>query len=84
MSNEKFLKEIKVIVGYGDKNTRKVVRLLVSKMGFVQEETTSHYHLSHPRLGNYKATLSCSPSREWGPKFVSNIRHALWKQEGKI
>lgn len=85
MSDEKFLKEVKSIVGYGDKNTQKVVRRLVSELGFVLVKGggNGHYHLTHVRLGEYKATIGSSVSRAWGGIFVSNIRHALWAVNGR-
>ena len=85
MSNEKFLKEVKSIVGYGDKNTQKAVRRLVSELGFnlVKGGGCGHYHLTHVRLGGYKATIGSSVSCGWGNNFVSQIRHAMWAVNGR-
>jgi len=80
MNNKEFVNEVKRIVGYGDKNTQKVVRRLVSELDFqLVEGGRGHYHLVHPRLGGYKATIGSSVSCAWGGAFVSNIRHAMWK-----
>ena len=80
MSDKVFLSEIKRIVGYGDKNTQKVVRRLVSELGFtLLPGGKGHYYLTHERLGGYKATIGSSVSHEWGGVFVSKIRHAMWK-----
>ena len=79
MSNKEFIKEIKRVVGYGDKNTQKVVRRLVGELGFkLVDGSNGHYHLTHERLGAYKATIGSSVSHAWGGAFVSNIRHAMW------
>ena len=81
MSDKEFIYEVKHIVGYGDKNTQKVVRRLVSELGFsLVQGGRGHYHLTHPRLGGYKATIGSSVSCAWGGAFVSNIRHAMWKE----
>ena len=84
MSDEKFLKEVKSIVGYGDKNTQKAVRRLVSELGFtLVKGGNGHYHLTHVRLGGYKVSIGSSVSRAWGGIFVSNIRHVMWAVNGR-
>lgn len=83
MSDDMFLKKVKSIV-VGEMNAKRIVRLLVRDLGFCQEVKGKHYHLRHPRLGNYKATMSCSPSDwRWGMNLVSQIRHAMWSANGR-
>ena len=79
MNDKEFLNEVKRIVGNGDKNHIKILRKLRG-LGFVvgRGGKSGHMHLTHPRLGGYKATIGSSEScPRWGLNFVSQLRHAM-------
>lgn len=75
---EEMLKDTKAIVNSG-KRTEKIVAKLVTIGYVVVKDGNSHHHLTHSLAGNAKFTIGCSPSCSWGNNFVSQVRHAIWK-----